>query len=49
MKGPYELVIKIILVLLNTDLNRDKFVTIHQMNIQSLAIEQFKVKQNLYN
>ena len=49
MKGPYELVIKIILVLLNTDLNRDKFVTIYQMNIQSLAIELFKFKQNLYN
>ena len=28
---------------------RDKSVTIHHKNIQSLAIELFKVNQNLYN
>ena len=30
-------------------LNRDKSATIHHRNIQSLAIELFKVKQNLSN
>ena len=30
-------------------LKRDKSVTIHHRNIQSLAIELFKVKQNLSN
>ena len=30
-------------------LKRDKSVTIHHRNIQSLAIELFKIKQNLSN
>ena len=30
-------------------LKRDKSVTVHHRNIQSLAIELFKVKQNLSN
>ena len=47
MREPYELFIKIIQVLLKTYLKKDKSVTIHHRNIQSLVIELFKVKQNL--
>ena len=49
MKRPYELFINIILILSDDLLKRDTSVTIHHRNLQSLAIELFKVKQNLSN
>ena len=49
MKGPYKLFINIILILSEDLLKRDTSVTIHHRNLQSLAIELFKVKQNLSN
>ena len=49
MKRPYELFINIILILSEDLLKRDTSVTIHHRNLQSLAIELFKVKQNLSN
>ena len=49
MKGLDELFIKIIQVLFEDLLKRDNSVTIHHRIIQSLAIELFKVKQNLSN
>ena len=49
MSDYYELSIKTTLVLSKIYLKRDKSVTIHQRNIQSLAIELFKVKRNLSN
>ena len=47
-KGSYVLFIKIVLVLLKTYLKGIN-LTIHHRNIQSLAIELFKFKQNLSN
>ena len=45
MKGPYNVFIKIIQVLLKTYLKEVNLsLTIHHSNIQSLAIELFKVK-----
>ena len=49
MKGPYKLFINIILILSEDLLKRDTSVTIHLRNLQSVAIEIFKVKQNLSN
>ena len=46
---PHELFINIILILSEDLLKRDTSVTIHHRNLQSLAIELFKVKQNLSN
>ena len=45
MKVLYKLCANIILVILNTY----TFFTVHQRNIQSMAIELLKVKQNLSN
>ena len=39
MKGPYELFIKIMQSYFQDKLKRDKSVTIHHRNIQSLAIK----------
>ena len=47
MKGLYELFVKITLVLFEDVLRQEKYVTIHRRNIQSLAVELFKVKQYL--
>ena len=48
-KGPLRIVYKDYNSSFEDLLKRDKSVTIHHRNIQSLAIELFKVKQNLSN
>ena len=47
MKGLNELFVKITLVFFEDVLRQEKYVTIHRRNIQSLAVELFKVKQYL--